>query len=88
MVETRRRVLGQEHPSMLTSMANLVSTYQNQEQWKEAEKLEVQVMEISKRVLGQDHQLTLAITHDLGYTWKSQNREQEAIDLMSQAQKL
>jgi hypothetical protein len=34
-----------EHPSMLTSMANLAFTYRNQGRWKEAEQLEVQVME-------------------------------------------
>ena len=30
-------MLGAEHPSTLTSMANLASTYMNQGQWKEAE---------------------------------------------------
>ena len=46
-METRKRVLGLEHPDTLTSMANLASTYWNQGRWKEAEKLEVQVMETS-----------------------------------------
>jgi Tetratricopeptide repeat len=45
------RVLGEEHPDTLTSMANLASTYMNQGRWKEAEELEVRVMETSKRVL-------------------------------------
>ena len=45
VMETRKRILGQEHPSILTSMANLASTYRNQGRWKEAEELEVQVME-------------------------------------------
>jgi hypothetical protein len=44
-METFKRVLGEEHPSTLTSMANLASTYRNQGRWKEAEELEVQVME-------------------------------------------
>ncbi|KAH8768413.1 hypothetical protein F5883DRAFT_366242, partial [Diaporthe sp. PMI_573] len=35
--DTRKRVLGEEHPSTLTSMANLASTYRNQGRWKEAE---------------------------------------------------
>jgi DNA repair protein RadC len=54
-METMKRVLGQEHPSTLTSMNNLASTYQNQGRWKEAEDLEVLVMETRKRVLGQEH---------------------------------
>lgn len=43
----RERAFGKEHPSTLTGMAKLMSTYQNQGQWKEAEELEVQVMERS-----------------------------------------
>jgi hypothetical protein len=43
-METSSRVLGQEHPDRLTSMANLASTFWNQGQWKEAEEPEVQVM--------------------------------------------
>ena len=41
-METRKRVLGQAHPDMLTSMANLASTFRNQGRWKEAEELEAQ----------------------------------------------
>jgi hypothetical protein len=36
-MKTSLRVLGQEHPDTLTSMANLASTYRNQERCKEAE---------------------------------------------------
>ena len=54
-MEMRKRVLGQEYPSTLTSMANLASTYQNQGHWKEAEDLDVQVIETSLRVLGQEY---------------------------------
>ncbi|KAH7146082.1 hypothetical protein EDB81DRAFT_759388 [Dactylonectria macrodidyma] len=38
-VKMRKRVLGEEHPLTLTSMANLASTYMNQGRWKEAEEL-------------------------------------------------
>jgi Tetratricopeptide repeat len=43
-------LLGAEHPDTLTSMANLASTYSDQGRWKEAEDLEVQVIETRKRV--------------------------------------
>ena len=43
--------------------SNLASTYRNQGRWKEAESLEVQVMETRKRVLGEEHSLTLT-KHD------------------------
>ena len=47
----RKRVLGVEHPETLTSMADLASTFRDQSQRKEAEKLEIQVVEMRKRVL-------------------------------------
>jgi hypothetical protein len=81
-METRKRVLGQEHPSTLTSMANLASTYRNQGRWKEAEELEVQVMETSLRMLGQEHPSTLTSMNNLAFTWKSQGRDYDALELM------
>ena len=62
-METGKRVLGEEHPSTLTSMANLASTYWNQGRWKEAEELFVQVMETRKRVLHSLAQSASAFLH-------------------------
>ncbi|KAH8727390.1 hypothetical protein GQ44DRAFT_825097 [Phaeosphaeriaceae sp. PMI808] len=45
VMETRKRMLGDEHPDTLTSMANLALTYRNQGRWKKAEELEVQVID-------------------------------------------
>ena len=55
VMETSKTKLGADHPSTLTSMANLASTFWNQGRWEEAEKLEVGVMETSKTKLGADH---------------------------------
>jgi len=49
-----KRVFGEKHPGTLISMANLALTYSNQGRRKEAEELEVQMMETRKRVLGED----------------------------------
>jgi hypothetical protein len=49
-METSLRLLGAEHPSTLTSMANLASTYRDQGQWKEVEELKVQELEATKRL--------------------------------------
>jgi hypothetical protein len=43
-MQTRGRVLQEEHPDSLMSMANLVSTYWNQGWCKEADELEVHIM--------------------------------------------
>ena len=75
------KVLGLEHPSTLTSMANLASTFWNQGRWKEAEELDVQVMETRKRVLGLEHPSTLTSMANLASTFWNQGRWKEAEEL-------
>jgi hypothetical protein len=55
VMETRLKVLRQEHPDTLAIMSNSASTYRDQGQWKEAQELEVQVMEASLRALGHEN---------------------------------
>jgi hypothetical protein len=40
---------------MLASHGLVASTYRNQDRWKDAAELDVQVMETTKRVLGAEH---------------------------------
>jgi hypothetical protein len=88
MMETRKRVLGEEHPDTLTSMANLASTYRNQGRWKEAEELDVRVMETRKRVLGEEHPDTLASMNNLAHTYRDLNRSEKAVELMEKVVQL
>ncbi|GKT48180.1 nephrocystin-3 [Colletotrichum spaethianum] len=78
VMETRKRMLGEEHPDTLKSMINLASTYTEQGYWKEAEKLQVQVMEAGKRVLGEEHPDTLNTMNNLASTYTEQGRWKEA----------
>ena len=64
-MKTTKRVLKAEHPSTLTNMANLASTYRNQGRWTQAEELEMQVMETRKRVLKAEHSDTLISMNNL-----------------------
>ncbi|KAF6803318.1 Kinesin light chain 5, partial [Colletotrichum plurivorum] len=80
-VRIRRERLGEEHPDTLTSMANLASTYRNQGRWKEAEELDVRVMETSLRVLGEEHPSTLTSMANLAATYRNQGRWKEAEEL-------
>ncbi|RDK41730.1 hypothetical protein M752DRAFT_319773 [Aspergillus phoenicis ATCC 13157] len=66
----RAGMLGPEYPDTLASMANLASIYWNQGRLKEAEELEVQVLELRKRVLGPEHPDTLASMANLAFAWK------------------
>jgi tetratricopeptide (TPR) repeat protein len=84
VMETRKRVLGAEHPSTLTSMAALASTYGNQGRWDQTEKLDVQVMETRKRVLGAEHPDTLAGIANLASTYENRGRRDQAEELKIQ----
>jgi hypothetical protein len=77
-----------QHNLDLTSMANLASTFWNQGRWKEAEELEVQVMETRKRVLGAEHPDTLTSMNNLAFTWKRHGRGAEALNLMEECVQL
>ena len=63
------RLLGDEHPSTLTSKADLATTYRNQGRWNEAEKLGLEVLETSKRVLGDEHPDTIRSKANLALTY-------------------
>ncbi|KAL7772958.1 hypothetical protein CFE70_002922 [Pyrenophora teres f. teres 0-1] len=78
VMETRKTKLGLDHPSTLSSMANLASTYWNQGQWDNAEKLEVQVLETRKTKLGLDHPSTLSSMANLASTYRNQGRWDDA----------
>ena len=69
VIQMRQRVLGAEYPDMLTSIANLASTYQNQGHQKEAKDLLVQVIETRKRVLGAEHPSMLTSIANLALTF-------------------
>jgi len=55
-------------------MSNLASTFRNQGRWKEAEELEVQVMETRKRVLGQEHPDMLTSMNNLAEVLRDQGK--------------
>jgi len=57
-METSSRVLGQEHPSTLTSMNNLAFTYMSQGRRDEALATMEQVVALRSRILGADHPYT------------------------------
>jgi hypothetical protein len=59
----------------------LASTFWQQGRWKEAEELQVQVMETSKRVLGAEHTDMLTSIANLASTFWQQGRWKEAEEL-------
>jgi len=83
-METRKRVLGQEHPDTLNSMANLASTFSNQGCYKKAEDLQVLVIEMGGKVLGQEHPDRLTSMANLALTLRVQGKDKQALNLMEQ----
>ncbi|KAJ4346585.1 uncharacterized protein N0V89_010516 [Didymosphaeria variabile] len=88
LMQTRKRVLGKEHPDTLRSMHDLATTYSSQRRWKEAEELQVQVTQTTKRVLGNEHPDTLTSTANLALTYSDQGRWKEAEELQTQVMQL
>ena len=81
VVKTKKRVLGQQHPDTLTSMANLAAAYRNQERWEEAKELDAQVVEMSRKVLVQEHPDTLASMANLASIYLNQGQWKYAEEL-------
>jgi hypothetical protein len=67
-------VLGEEHLNTLMSIGNLAAIYQNQGRFREAEELELQLIETRKRVLGEEHPNTLMSIGNLALTYQNQGR--------------
>ncbi|USP79995.1 kinesin light chain 3 [Curvularia clavata] len=81
VMQTKKRVLGEEHPDTLDSTAKLAMTYRGQGRWGEAEELQVKVMQTQKRVLGEEHPDTLNGMGNLASTYWNQGRWKEAEEL-------
>ena len=81
IVEMRMKEQGVEHPSTLTSMANLAVTYSHQGKYEEAEELEVKVLDLHDKVLGLEHPDTLTIMANLARTYSNQGNYEEAEEL-------
>ncbi|KAH9204602.1 P-loop containing nucleoside triphosphate hydrolase protein [Leptodontidium sp. 2 PMI_412] len=78
VLDIKRRDLGADDPSTLTTIAKLASTYSEQGRWDVAEELQQQVMETSKTKLGADHPDTLSSMANLASTFWNQGRWEEA----------
>ena len=61
VMETRKRVLGAEHPDTLTSINNLAHTFKKQHRDSEAIRLMFSCMELCLEVLGPAHPRTEAV---------------------------
>ncbi|MDZ8087166.1 MAG: tetratricopeptide repeat protein, partial [Nostoc sp. DedQUE12b] len=62
-----RKLLGEEHPSLATSLNNLALLYGSQGRYSEAEPLLIQALDIFERRLGANHPNTVDMREGLAY---------------------
>ena len=62
-------MLGEKHPDIIESMANLATTYHQQGQSKKAEEIKIEVLQLRKEVLGEKHPDTISSMASLAATY-------------------
>jgi tetratricopeptide (TPR) repeat protein len=78
VVEIKRRVMGEEHPSTLTSIGALSTVYRNLGRYAEAESLLTNLVEVRRRVSGPRHRDTLSTMNALGNTYLAEAKYDQA----------
>ena len=82
----KKEVLGERHPSTLTSMNNLAGLYQAQGRYSEAEPLYVDCLALEKEVLGERHPSTLGSEYNLAAFRYVCGQDQEAKEMFVEAE--
>jgi serine/threonine protein kinase/tetratricopeptide (TPR) repeat protein len=77
-VETRRRILGPEHPDTLRSVSAWANTLEFEGHYARAESLDRETLDIRRRVLGPEHPETLMSMNNLGNTLEDEGHYAEA----------
>ena len=83
-VKCFEEAFGRENSFVLTIKDKLASTHWSRGLWKEAQELNVQVMELRKSVLGVEHPDTLLSMSNLALTFELQGKLKEAEELCVQ----
>ncbi|WAN69595.1 tetratricopeptide repeat protein [Moorena producens JHB] len=84
----RQQVLGEEHPSVATSLNDLAGLYSSQGRYQEAEPLYQQALQLNKRLLGEEHPDVAESLNDLAVLYLIQGQYQQAEPLLQQALEL
>ncbi|HYW21436.1 MAG TPA: tetratricopeptide repeat protein [Nodularia sp. (in: cyanobacteria)] len=66
-LELYKRLLGDNHPSIATSLNNLANLYSDQGRYDQAETLYLQALEFCQQVLGVGHPTTVTVRKNLAH---------------------
>jgi tetratricopeptide (TPR) repeat protein len=78
LIDSETKVLGKEHPSMLTSMSNLATALSSQGQYVEAEQMHRETLALREKVLGKEHPNTLVSINNTAVALGNLGRYAEA----------
>ena len=81
----RKRLLGEAHPDVATSLNNLAALYRSQGRYEEAEPLYRDALAMGQRLLGEAHPDVASSLFNLGALRYNQGRYSEALALLLQA---
>ena len=81
----RKKLLGEEHPSVASSLNNLAYLYYSQGRYEEAEPLFIQSLDMRKKLLGEEHPDVATSLNNLAGLYYSQGRYEEAEPLYVQS---
>jgi hypothetical protein len=84
-LDVKRRVLGEEHPDTLITIADVADLWQDQGKYGQAEGLYARVLTVRRRVLGTQHPDTIAALASLGGLQLRQRHFDEAEPFIRQA---
>ena len=86
--DLRVQYLGLDHEHTLTSMGFLGVSYSKLDNWREAQKIQLQVLELAKQVLGLNHRLTLKTSSRLAIIYNKQGQFKDGHELQTQVLEL
>ncbi|NEO73418.1 MAG: CHAT domain-containing protein [Moorea sp. SIO3H5] len=84
-LDLRKRLLGEEHPHVASSLNSLAGLYFRQGRYQQAEPLYLQALDLNKRLLGEQHPDVASSLNNLASLYYSQGRYQQAEPLYLQA---
>ncbi|MHC5676818.1 tetratricopeptide repeat protein, partial [Nostoc sp.] len=84
-LEVTKKRLGEEHPSVASSLNNLAGLYNSQGRYSEAEPLYIQALALRRKLLGEEHPDVATSLNNLANLYNSQGRYSEAEPLFIQA---
>ena len=88
VLDTKRRVLGRDHPSTLATLFNLAAHYYDRGDSQRSETLSREALAGCERALGLEHPNTIIAMHHLGLALADQNKYEEAETFIRRALEL